>query len=51
MICLRLVKIIYGDGSAESYLSPATYNEVLEQAREVARARGTFVRGFTFRLS
>lgn len=45
---IRRIQIIYGDGTSESYLSIATYSEAWEQAREVARARGTIVRSFAY---
>lgn len=44
----RRIKIIYGDGTSESYYTTANYDEVMEQARAKARARGTIVRSFAF---
>lgn len=42
------LKIIYADGTAESFLTPMDCGESIQYARQTAESRGTLVRGFAF---
>lgn len=45
---MKRIKVTYGDGIIDQYTTDQSYEEVLAQATEQAKARGTFVRGLVY---